>query len=107
MAVARRKAIEKKDKVQRITSRKGPTGLIVHSGDGRLFFLSSKDAKRTELSSRERRTILRVLAKQDRPRGKRALEKPTACGRILRWLLSHNPSSKGWSQVGMWWIKNC
>lgn len=107
MAVARRKAIEKREDVQKIMSRTGPTGLMAHSEDGRLFFLSSKDAKRTEVSGRDRRTLRNIITKQNGVPRRHSQKVPVACGKTHRWLLSHSPKSKGWRMVSTWWLKNC
>jgi hypothetical protein len=105
VAVARRKAIENREKVRKIMSRKEQSGLIAHSTDGRLFFLTSKDARRTKISSRGGRTIQKILTNQDG--GRQSAESALGCTRTLRWLLSHNPKSVNWRKVSTWWISNC
>ncbi len=105
MAVARRKAIERRERVQKIVSKRQPAGLIAHADDGRLFFLSSKDVRRTRVSARTRVMVERILAKQDR--GRRSDTQTFGCTKTLRWLLTHNPNSVQWRKVGAWWLKAC
>lgn len=106
MAVARRKAIENREKVGKIIAKREQTGLIVHSTDGRLFFLTSKDAQRTRISSREGRTLQRIMTKQEGG-GRQSAKSGLGCTKTLRWLLSHNPKSVNWRKVSAWWISNC
>lgn len=106
MAVARRKAIEKQEQIQKMISKRGQTGLIVHSSDGRLFFLSTKDVRRAKISPRDTRSIEKMLSKQD-GRGRRSEEGSSGCTKTLRWLLTHNPKSINWRKVSVWWMKNC
>ena len=105
MAVARRKAIEKQEQIQKMISKRGQTGLIVHSDNGRLFFLSSKDVRRTKISPRDSRSLEKMLSKQGG--GRRGAESSSGCTKTLRWLLSHNPKSVNWRRVSVWWMKNC
>ena len=105
MAVARRKAIENREKVGKIISKREQTGLIVHSMDGKLFFLTSKDVRRTKISSRDGRTLQRIMTKQ--AGGRQSAKSGAGCAKTLRWLLSHNPKSVNWRKVSAWWISNC
>lgn len=106
MAVARRKALEDQEKIRKMISRKEQTGLMVHSNDGRLFFLSGKDVRRTKISPRDSRSIEKMLNKEDGG-GRRSAERSSGCTKTLRWLLSHNPKSVNWRKVSVWWMKNC
>jgi hypothetical protein len=105
VAVARRKAIEKQEQIQKMISKRGQAGLIVHTNDGRLFFLSSKDVRRTKISPRDSRSLEKMLSKQGG--GRRSAEDSSGCTKTLRWLLSHNPKSVNWRKVSVWWMKNC
>ncbi len=104
MAVARRKAVENQEKIQKITSQRGQAGLIVHSSDGRLFFLTSKDVRRAKISPRAGRAIEKMLQGSE---GNRRSANSSPCSKTLRWLLSHNPKSVNWRRVSVWWMKNC
>lgn len=104
MAVARRKAIESQEKIHKITSQRGQAGLIVHSNDGRLFFLTSKDVRRAKISPRAGRAIEKMMQGSA---GDRRSAKNSPCAKTLRWLLSHNPKSVNWRRVSVWWMKNC
>jgi hypothetical protein len=105
VAVARRKAIESREKVGRIMAKREQLGQIVHSTDGHLFFLTSKDARRTRISSRDGRTLQRIMTKQEV--GRQSAKSASGCTKTLRWLLSHNPKSVNWRKVSAWWISNC
>ena len=106
MAVARRKAIENRERIAKLISRRAPAGIVVRSDDGRMFFLTSKDERRTKLSARDARVVETIQSRRSRGKAKTSAN-PTGCSKTLRWLLSHNPKTPAWKKVSVWWMKNC
>jgi hypothetical protein len=83
-----------------------PAGLIVRSQDGRFFFLSEEEMKRTVLSAEDSERANDVLKKSGEGKLTAQLSKGS-CGRLLQWLLNHNPRSTSWRRASVIWINEC
>ena len=105
MAVARRKAIEKQEQIKKMISKRGQAGVFVRSNKGDLFFLASKDIRRTKISAREGRAIEKMMSHP--VSGRQSAKGSSSCGKTLQWLLTHSPKSANWRRVSVWWMKNC
>jgi hypothetical protein len=87
-----------------IRSAKAANGLVVRSADGRVFFLRDTDVKRTAVKGRAGAEAKEVWEKQASHPPVNALSR---CGKVLRWLLTHDPDSENWRRVSGWWIGHC
>ncbi len=83
-----------------------PAGLVVRSGDGRFFFLSEEEMKRTALSAEDSGRAKDVLKKSGEGNIAPQLSKGS-CGRLLTWLQSHNPHSTAWRRASVIWMNEC
>ena len=83
-----------------------PAGLIVRSEDGRFFFLSEEEMKRTALSAEDSGRANDVLKKSAGGNIAPELSRGS-CGRLLKWLLNHNPNSTTWRRASVIWMNEC
>jgi len=83
-----------------------PAGLIVQSQDGRLFFLSEEEVKRTVLSAEDNELAQGVLKKSGEGTISPALSRGS-CGRLVTWLRTHNPHSQLWRSASVIWMNEC
>ena len=83
-----------------------PEGVIVHSADGRLFFLSKEDADRTTIPESRLYTAFRLMRSQEpRKAEKDALTKD--CIDAWIWLEHHSPNSARWRRVCLTYFDTC
>lgn len=94
---------EVEDILKELRSAKEGKGVFVQSSDGRTFFLTEKDARRTAVPMKHRKTVATVL----KATGGGPVSHPMGCGTVFRWLTSHSPFSVRWRKVSVWWINNC
>ena len=83
-----------------------PTGIVVRSASGKLFFLTDEDAARTAIPASKAYETFR----QRRGTGKRPPGGPKPllnCDSILSWLDSHSPNTKAWRRLSITWANNC
>ena len=83
-----------------------PAGLVVRSEDGRFFFLSEEEMKRTALSAEDSERTRDVLKKSGQGIISPELSRGS-CGRLLTWLLNHNPHSQNWRRASVIWMNEC
>ena len=83
-----------------------PAGLIVRSEDGRVFFLSEEEIKRTALSAEDSERAKALLKKSGGGPISPELSR-RSCARLLTWLLHHNPHSQFWRSASGIWINEC
>jgi hypothetical protein len=83
-----------------------PAGLIVRSQDGRFFFLSEEELKRTALSAEDSAAAKELFKKSGEGPIAPQLS-PGSCRRLVQWLLNHNPKTQSWRRASVIWMNEC
>jgi len=81
-----------------------PRGVTVQAADGRLYFLSEEDAKRTAIPASRLFEAYAQLRRTAPPvRGSRR----DPCAWAKRWLDTHSPNSSRWRRICLTYFEAC
>jgi hypothetical protein len=92
---------------QRISQSKTPKGVVVESADGKYFFLTDEDAKRTAISPGK---LYAAYRHATRGSGRGTGEEKFVlhgCGAIKEWLDGSSPDSALWRQICLIYFDLC
>ena len=95
--------------VKLLTSSKEPDGIIVHAPDGRTFFLTREDAKRTAVPSSQLHSAFQALQRQSGPPPKSSPKpyRKDPCAWAWHWLETHRPNSWRWRLICLAYFDGC
>ena len=95
--------------VELLDSSSEPEGVIVHAADGRTFFLTKDEAKRTTIQRSQLHSAFQALQRQSGP-SPRPSPKPSRrdpCGWAAHWLATHSPNSARWRRICLTYFEVC
>ncbi|BCZ81772.1 hypothetical protein PTKU64_54470 [Paraburkholderia terrae] len=96
----------KEDVEALIKANPDPSGLVVRAQDGRLFFITNEQAEKAEIPE----TGLYVAYLASRHHNPAPYPTPPEnleCEATMRWLDTHNPNTRIWRRVSLFYFDHC
>jgi hypothetical protein len=102
---------EAKNVSELMSSSKAPKGVTVQAADGRLFFLTDEEAKRTAIPANLLYLGYRAISQQQNSgevKGvARSRIKAEDCKGVKEWLDTHGPNSDTWRDICEQYFDSC
>ena len=88
-----------------ISTSKEPQGVVVQASDGRMFFLTNQEAKRTAIQSTKLYSAYLSISQGggNRPQP----QQEDHCAAIKKWLDTSNPDTREWRSVVLAYFETC
>ena len=99
------KSMKHGQEMRRLAAGDKHAGILVQGAKGQMFFLSKEQPRRAAVSA-GRSKLIKKLQKKATGRPPKA-SSFSNCDNLFQWLLSHNPNTKRWRIVSVWWINEC
>ena len=91
-----------------INSTDKPKGTVVRASDGRMFFLTDDDVKRTAINpGKLYSAYLHITGNQGKDHHPVDRQQTTNCGAVKKWLDTANPDDYVWRAVCFFYFYEC